>query len=101
MSNYAHIVDNEIINIVVCEDANIGLLSGNYIKITDARGTANIGGSYIQEKDKFIKAQPYQSWTLNENDEWVSPTGQGDTAGQIWNEEDQEWIILIPGPEPE
>ena len=34
MSNYAHIIDNVVNNIIVCEDSNISLLSGNYIKIT-------------------------------------------------------------------
>lgn len=101
MSNYAHIINNTVDNIIVCEDSNISLLSGNYIKITDERRTAQIGGVYDLAKDKFIKVQPYPSWALDENDEWVSPTGQGDTIGQTWNEEDQEWIVLIPGPEPE
>jgi hypothetical protein len=101
MSNYAHIINNTVDNIIVCEDSNISLLSGNYIKITALRGEATIGGSYNSEKDKFIKPQPYPSWTLNENDEWISPTGQGLEDGKLWNEEDQEWIILIPGPAPE
>ncbi len=98
MSNYAHIVNNLVDNVIVCEDSNVSLLSGTYIKITDERGAAQIGATYNSEKDKFIKAQPYPSWTLDENDEWISPTGQGYTVGQSWNEEDQEWIILIPGP---
>ena len=101
MSKYALIINNVVDNIIVCEDSNISLFPGTYIKVTDARGEAKNGGSYNLEKDKFIDPQPYPSWTLNELDEWVSPTGQGYTGGQAWNEEDQEWIILIPGPAPE
>lgn len=101
MSRYAHIISNNVDNIIVCEDSNISLFPGNYVKITEVRGDAKIGGSYNPDKDKFIDPQPYPSWTLNENDEWVSPTGQGYTGGQMWDEENQEWIVLIPGPAPE
>jgi len=101
MSKYAHIIDNVIDNIIICEDSNISLFSGTYIKVTQERGEAKNGGSYNSQKDKFIDPQPYPSWILNEDDEWVSPTGQGYTDGQAWNEEDQEWITLIPGPAPE
>jgi glutamate synthase domain-containing protein 3 len=101
MSNYASIENEIIINIIVCDDSKISELSGSHVKITDERGTAQIGGYYDSEKDKFIKVKPYPSWILNEDNEWVSPTGQGDTAGQTWNEEEQEWIVLEVGPAPE
>jgi len=101
MSNYAHVINNIVDNIIVCDDANITLLTGTYIKITDLRGNAQIGGSYNAEKDKFINKQPYPSWILNDDDEWVSPNGQGNTPGQIWNEDEQEWIVLEVGPAPE
>jgi hypothetical protein len=101
MSKYAHIIDSIVENIIACEDSNAPLLSGNYIKVTEIRGDAKIGGSYDSTKDKFIDPQPYASWTLDENDEWVSPNGQGYTDGQMWDEENQEWIVLIPGPAPE
>jgi len=101
MSKYAHIVNNVVDNVIVCEDSNVSLLSGIYIKVTEIRGDAKIGGSYDSNKDKFIDPQPYPSWTLNEDDEWVSPTGQGYTGGQYWDEEKQEWIVLTPGPAPE
>lgn len=101
MSKYAHVVGNTVDNIIICEDSNISLFPGHYVKVTDARGEAKNGGTYDSVKDKFIDPQPYASWTLDENDEWVSPTGQGYTEGQMWNEENQEWIVLTPGPAPE
>jgi hypothetical protein len=101
MSKYANIINNTVENIIVCEDSNISLFAGNYIKVTTERGDAKVGGSYDLSKDKFIDPQPYPSWTLNEDNEWISPTGQGETAGQVWNEEEQEWIALEVGPAPE
>jgi hypothetical protein len=28
---------------------------------------------YDSAKDKFLSAQPYASWSLNDNDDWTSP----------------------------
>ena len=101
MSLYAKLENEVVTNIIVCSDTDITTQSGVHIKITDERGNAKINGSYNASKDKFIDPKPYESWTLNEDDEWVSPTGQGETAGQVWNEDEQEWIVLEVGPAPE
>ena len=34
---------------------------------------AGMGDVYDSVKDKFISQQPYQSWTLNADDNWMSP----------------------------
>ena len=36
---------------------------------------AEIGDTYDVVKNKFIKPQPYASWTLNADDDWESPLG--------------------------
>lgn len=95
MSNYAHIVDSFVENIIVCEDSNISSLSGRYVKVTESTGNAKIGGSYNLEKNKFIDPKPYDSWTLNEDDNWESPDGFSIKPGFWWNEDSQEWVALI------
>lgn len=94
MSNYAHIINNVVDNIIVCEDSNISLFSGKYIKITELTGEAKNGGSYNPEKNKFIDPQPYESWTLNEEDVWQSPDGFSEKEGFWWKESSQEWVAL-------
>jgi len=94
MSKYAHIIDNVVDNIIVCEDSNISLFPGTYVKVTNERGDAKNGGSYNSQKDKFIDPQPYPSWTLNEEDIWESPDGLSEKEGFWWKEDSQEWIAL-------
>jgi len=63
------------------------------------------GDTYDYTKDKFIKAQPYASWTLNDNDDWVAPVpyptietydlnGKEMPYGIFWDEQDQIWKAL-------
>ena len=65
---------------------------------------AGIGMIYDSIKDKFMLPQPYDSWSLNENDDWVSPipypeTHINDPEGiirdrYIWNEPEQRWDLI-------
>lgn len=34
---------------------------------------AGVGDTYDSVKDKFIRPQPYPSWTLNADDDWEAP----------------------------
>ena len=60
---------------------------------------AGIGMVYNPAKDKFISPQPFESWSLNANDDWEAPvpnptvtTYDGDKRYTIaWNEENQRW----------
>ena len=60
---------------------------------------AGIGYTYDAAKDKFISPQPFESWSLNANDDWEAPvpnptvtTYDGDKRYTIaWNEENQRW----------
>ena len=54
---------------------------------------AGIGGRYILEKDKFISPQPYPSWSLNENFDWVAPVEHpNDDKMYYWSEATQSWV---------
>ena len=52
------------------------------------------GFIYDTAKDKFLNQQPYDSWALDENDDWQAPvTYPTDTADKNiqWDEENQRW----------
>jgi hypothetical protein len=63
------------------------------------RQYAVIGGYYVPELDAFTWYQPYPSWTLNrQTGEWDAPVSKPDVpTGYIaaWDEEGQEWDIVI------
>ena len=56
---------------------------------------AGIGDTYNIAKDIFIEPQPWPSWTLDENNEWIPPVAQpapdGDTMYRNWDEDTQTW----------
>lgn len=104
MTKYAQIENNIVVNLIICEDSEVGFLPGNYVKITSETNNAQIGHEYVSEKNKFKSQQPYQSWTLNEETLiWECPvqipegaeiSPFGTIIGYRWNEDSQEWISL-------
>jgi len=59
---------------------------------------ASIGCTYDANKDKFIVAQPFASWSLDSNDDWQAPVAyptiikDGDIDYNIyWNESNLKW----------
>ena len=62
---------------------------------------AGIGHTYDSAKDKFIKPQPYPSWSLDENDDWQAPIPYPDDADinggdkvYNWDEDTTSWVEL-------
>jgi hypothetical protein len=56
---------------------------------------AGIGYTYSAVDDVFIAPQPYPSWSLADDFEWVAPVSMPDDGGRYqWNEESQEWVEL-------
>jgi len=60
---------------------------------------AGIGDTYDASKDKFISPQPYPSWSLDANDDWVAPVTYpsiieiASTPVIInWDEDNQKWL---------
>lgn len=100
MSLYAKINSENIVeNVIICEDSEIGTQSGKHIKITDLTKNASIGSAYDAENNKFIAPKPFESWILNESFDWVSPIGESPAGMHLWNEENQEWVPVIPASE--
>src|SRR6056300_11134 len=60
---------------------------------------AGIGHTYDASKDKFILPQPYPSWSLDSNDDWVAPVTHP-TITEIesepvlinWDEDNEKWL---------
>ena len=60
---------------------------------------AGIGYTYDASKDKFILPQPYPSWSLDANDDWVAPVAvptvteiNSEPAIIMWDEDNQKWL---------
>ncbi len=53
---------------------------------------AGIGDNYDPDVDKFIKAQPYPSWSLDDNHDWQPPTPMPDGNTWYWDEDSVSWL---------
>jgi hypothetical protein len=56
---------------------------------------AGTGMIYSQEADLFYYPQPFPSWILNENYDWISPVPKPEEGVWAWNEENQEWEEIV------
>ena len=52
---------------------------------------AGIGYTYDDVRDEFVAPQPFESWTLDENNDWQPPTPKPD-GEYYWDEETQTWL---------
>ena len=96
MSKYAKINSENIVeNVILCEDSEIGTQAGYHVKVTDLTKNAVIGSTYDADNNKFISPKPFESWSLNENFDWVSPVGESPVGLHTWDEDAQEWVAVI------
>lgn len=61
---------------------------------------AGIGYSYDEALDAFIPPKPYDSWALNTDSCLWEPPVEYPKDGNVynWNEQDQQWDLLITKP---
>lgn len=53
---------------------------------------AGAGYSYNVAKDIFLPPQPFPSWVISENNEWIAPIPLPKEKGFfLWNEENKAW----------
>lgn len=53
----------------------------------------SVGYTYNPEKNEFIPPQPYLSWTLNQNNQWIPPVNYPeDGLAYYWDETSKSWI---------
>ena len=58
---------------------------------------AGIGFSYHETADVFIAPQPYSSWILNSNYDWVAPVPCPKVGYWKWDEESVTWVEVPDG----
>lgn len=59
---------------------------------------AGIGYTFDAEKDMFIAPQPYASWTLDDEGDWLPPVPYPDDDKLYeWDEENQTWVEVSNG----
>lgn len=108
MAHYAYIDQNNVVvSVFVGKDENElidGLDPETYyaqntpytVKRTSYNGNirkqyAGPGFTYDETHDVFVAPQPYPSWTLNENHDWIAPQAKPDGMNWRWDEETQSW----------
>jgi hypothetical protein len=99
MKKFAVLEDNKIINIIIADSKeNAENLTGKIcIEFTDEPAEPN--GTY--ENGRFLRAKPYPSWILDEEDNWQSPIphpiqeDKENPKHYNWNEETTSWIEVI------
>jgi len=58
---------------------------------------AGIGYVYNSTKNKFLEPQPYNSWSLNSDDDWIAPvTYPSETSDKhiTWDEDNLRWVAV-------
>jgi hypothetical protein len=89
MSNYAQILNNIVVNVIIADADFIAQSNLDYVLLS--RG--GIGWTYDSTADVFIAPQPYPSWTLDNNYDWQPPTPKPE-GNYYWDEETQTWLTL-------
>jgi hypothetical protein len=103
MAHFAEILDGVVQRVIVVhnnEEANGAqfchdLLGGEWIQ-TSYNGNirkqfAGIGYTYDHVRDEFVAPQPFESWTLDENNDWQPPTPKPD-GDYSWDENLLVWV---------
>lgn len=123
MANFAEIVDGKVVRIIVLSNPDLLDENGEEQEqlgidlCNELIGPANwvqtsfnnnfrkqygdIGFTYDDNADVFIRPSPFPSWTLDANYDWQPPTPIPDDENQyFWDEQSMVWV-LIPNLESE
>lgn len=123
MANFAEIVDGKVVRIIVLSNPDLLDENGEEQEqlgidlCNELIGPANwvqtsfnnnfrkqygdIGFTYDDNADVFIRPSPFPSWTLDANYDWQPPTPIPDDGNQyFWDEQSMVWV-LIPNLESE
>jgi hypothetical protein len=107
---YAFIKDGIVVNTVMFDDPSEELLE----EFKELHGVDEIIDGIINDRiatpgdawngRNFIFTQPFPSWVLDEEDNWVAPISipEGKTAAEVWwDEEATTWRDVSEFPVPE
>ena len=113
MAHFAILNDDNVVQqVIVVSDANTsdkdgvedesvgqafiaGMLGqGNYVQTSYnnrmRKSYAVIGGSYDSSKDQFVKRRPYDSWSLDDDNNWKAPA-EKPGRDYNWDEKTLSW----------
>lgn len=111
MAHYAFIDENNIVVEVITGNDETETTDGVYWEIyygvrrglrclrTSYHGNirkqfAGIGYSYNKTGDVFVSIQPFPSWILDENYDWIAPVPYPQDGNvYVWNEATQTWVL--------
>lgn len=111
MAHYAFLDENNIVTEVIVGrnetevvdgvsdwETYYGNIRGQVCKRTSYNGNirkqyASIGFTYDEIANVFVAPQPFPSWTLNENHDWIPPTPRTE-IDTMWDEETLSWIPI-------
>lgn len=115
MAHYAFLDENNIVTQVITgrnEDEIVDGISNWETYYADLQGQncirtsyngrirkkyAAIGDTYNDEADAFIPPQPYPSWLLDSNYDWVAPVPCPTEGRWKWDEAAGDWVKIPAG----
>jgi hypothetical protein len=112
MAHYAFLDENNIVTEVIVGKDETELLDGltpeewygNFRNQRCLRTSYNgnirkqfagIGFTYDEVADEFVAPQPYESWSLDANNDWQPPTPKPEGT-YFWDESTLVWVDLFP-----
>lgn len=108
MAHWAELDENNLVTRVIVTDNNDPAGDEGYSWIMDNLGGtwvqtsynnnfrkqfAGVGFTYDADADVFIAIQPYPSWTLDSDHNWVAPVPMPD-GNYRWDEKSLSWVAL-------
>ena len=103
MAHFAEIFDGVVQRVIVVHDNDEAngaqfchdLLGGEWLQCSYnnriRKQFPSAGFTYDDVRDEFVAPQPFESWTLDENNDWQPPTPKPD-GDYYWNENLLVWV---------
>ena len=102
MSHFAEVNSDGIVQRVIVAEQdfiNSGAVGDSFLWVQCSYNNnfrkqyAGKGYKYDKANDVFIAPQPYPSWTLDDNHDWVPPTAMpSDGKEYTWDEANTKWV---------
>ena len=85
IQEYAVIENDTIVNVILADENFVSESNLRLEKLTKG------GIGWTLHNGIFIPPQPFPSWILNEEGEWVAPKPEPSNGNYYWDESVQEW----------
>lgn len=90
MKNFARIQNGLVVNIEAATDEWVAEQNNDFVFIETTIGVS-VGAQWNGEK--FILVQPFESWTLDSNNDWQPPTPRPE-GNVYWDESSLSWLPI-------